>query len=829
MPSTRPFSLPAITLPSVRGKARPTISTSRLTAQKTKTLLGIIPNRAPRPLRSKAASPSGKASASAPQSLVPSRCSCASNRCISTARWKPSAISSFPQLVLEHRPVVHHEVHVLQFRHFFQRIAGNRDDIRVRSRRHHSDLAFHVQQFARARRRRLNRVHWRHSETHQAFELLRQRFRPRNPAHVRFVHDFQMRRERFLEGNLMHRRARPVALPRRRVRIRPVVVVRRKRRAIPRSLPLHLRDLLVRDFQPMLDGIASSIQCALQSNSVVRMARHFPLPAVRFVHDRFQFFNRQRRLRHQVPLLVHPRAVRHVHLDPVRSVLQLLPRGFPRFHRPIHKLRAFGHVQFRRVIFQVVSGRRGNRPRRAEKPRPRNGPFFDRLLDFHVSVTRALRLQIAQRRESLLQRAPRRKRRSRRPQRDARFQDVDVVPALLRIFSPQKNVRVRIDQSRQHRRRREVNDFRARGDLRAAVRNSLDALAAHKNQLIFLRGIARSVNQRSCPNHRQRRGARRGTLRSQRAAPREQCAKHGQNYSFHGPPLSSARSLPQTCLPLQGSSSPHAARHSRNKSALDRAVTLNFPADSPASGCTRVRAPTASAESPRCHPRPAPRFRPSSNQSFADMTCTYRKSPRECAETLPPRIPAAFSRLLRRMPRTRFAESSTRARKTRRPCIVFRRPLPAAAPPTAAAPRTLDKLAAFRAWVAPPSAPRRTRRTAPKSPATKTVRTRSLPAPEVRRSASTRSTARSTHPPAIPLSPARLRRARSVRVSRPPRENSCSREARPSHRTLRAALQIAALVPRRRPSARSSRAGFSENSQCACRTAVFPLRKDLQR
>ena len=104
----------------------------------------------------------------------------------------------------------------------------------------------------------------------------------------------------------------------------------------------------------MLDGIASAIERALHSNPVVGVARDFFLPAMRLVHNGLQLFHCQRRLRHQVSLLVHPRPVRHVHLDPVRAVLQLLARRLARLDGTIHNLRALGHLQFRRIAFQVV-------------------------------------------------------------------------------------------------------------------------------------------------------------------------------------------------------------------------------------------------------------------------------------------------------------------------------------------------------------------------------------------------------------------------------------------------------------------------------------------
>src|SRR6267154_402499 len=134
----------------------------------------------------------------------------------------------------------------------------------------------------------------------------------------------------------MGRRARSVAFSSRRVRGSPVAVVRRNRRAIPGSLLGHLRDLRVRYFQSVLDGIAPAIQSTLQSDSVVRMTRNFFLPPVRFVDDGLQLFHRQRGLRNQIPLFVHPGTMGHINLDPVRPMLQLLAGGFAGFYWAVY-------------------------------------------------------------------------------------------------------------------------------------------------------------------------------------------------------------------------------------------------------------------------------------------------------------------------------------------------------------------------------------------------------------------------------------------------------------------------------------------------------------
>src|SRR5216684_3242247 len=476
-----------------------------------KTPPGITRSPRPPPPKSRTASPSGKACASTYDQIL----------------------KLFRNLVLEHRAVLHHKSHLLQNAHVLQRVSRHGHNIRKRARRHHADLAFHVQHFRRSRSRGLDRVHRRHSKPNHALEFLRNRLGPRHPAHVRAKHNLQVRVQRFLEAHFMHRGARAVALSSRRIRGRPIAVIRRNRRAIPRALPRHLRDLRVRNLQPVLDRIATAIERALQSDSIVRMARHFLPPPVRLIHHGLQLFQRQGRLRNQIPLLVHPRAMRHVHLDPIRAMLELLPRGLACLHRTVDKLRAFRHLQFRRVTFQVVAARRGNRARGSKNPRPRNRSFLNRLLDLDVAVSCALRFQIAQRCESLLQRPPARKRRARRAQRNPRLQNVFVIAALRGIFSQRKNGLVQTNSPGSNGSRREIDHRSARRNLRRTIRHFFDPLAAHKNQLVLPRRSARSINQRARADDRDALRRPGGSLRANCVRNKHQ-RKNRQNYAlFH--------------------------------------------------------------------------------------------------------------------------------------------------------------------------------------------------------------------------------------------------------------------------------------------------------
>ena len=93
--------------------------------------------------------------------------------------------------------------------------------------------------------------------------------------------------------------------------------------------------------------VASAIQGALQADAVVGVASYLLAPAVSFVHDRLQFFNRQSGLGNQFAILSHPGAMRHVNLDPVGAVVKLFACRLARFDRTVDDLRALGHRRVR--------------------------------------------------------------------------------------------------------------------------------------------------------------------------------------------------------------------------------------------------------------------------------------------------------------------------------------------------------------------------------------------------------------------------------------------------------------------------------------------------
>ena len=89
---------------------------------------------------------------------------------------------------------------------------------------------------------------------------------------------------------------------------------------------------------------------------------------------------------------------------------------------------------------------------------PGNASLIDGLLDADVAVSRALGLDVADGRESLLQRSSGGDGGPRRAKREAVLQQLRVVAAFGRILALQKDVRMRIDQPRHHGHAGEVDD-----------------------------------------------------------------------------------------------------------------------------------------------------------------------------------------------------------------------------------------------------------------------------------------------------------------------------------------------------------------------------------
>src|SRR5207302_4038749 len=196
----------------------------------------------------------------------------------------------------------------------------------------------------------------------------------------------------------------------------------------------------------------------------------------------------------QVALFVEPRAMRHVDLDPVRAMIELLARGLARLDRTVDQLRAFRHSDLRRVSLQVVAAGGGDGARGGEDARSGNASLVDGLLDADVAVSRTLGLDVADGGESLLQRAARRNGGPRRAIRERILQQLHVITTLGRVFTLQKNVRVRIDQAGHHGHAGEVDDVRAVRDSRGRA-DALDAIAADDEDLILFRRIGTAVDE----------------------------------------------------------------------------------------------------------------------------------------------------------------------------------------------------------------------------------------------------------------------------------------------------------------------------------------------
>src|SRR5439155_18610649 len=213
--------------------------------------------------------------------------------------------------------------------------------------------------------------------------------------------------QRLLKRDAMDGDALAVAHPGRCVGRIVIVIVDRQRGYVPRALFDHLRDLRVGELETMLNGVTTAIQGSLQARPVIGVAGDLAAPSVRLVHDGLELLDRQGGLRNERTLLIDPRPVRHVHLDPVRAVIQLLARRLARLDGAIDQLRPLRHLELGRIPFQHVATARRDRARRYEHARARNVALVDRLLDADVAISRALGFDIANRREALFQRTPR--------------------------------------------------------------------------------------------------------------------------------------------------------------------------------------------------------------------------------------------------------------------------------------------------------------------------------------------------------------------------------------------------------------------------------------
>src|SRR4051794_16984606 len=98
----------------------------------------------------------------------------------------------------------------------------------------------------------------------------------------------------------------------------------------------------------------------MQALATVGVACHLVSPAVRFVADGLDLLNGQRGLRDQLAVLVGPGPMRHIDLDPVSAVIELLACSLARLDRAVDDLHAFGYGDLGSIAFQRIAASRRN-------------------------------------------------------------------------------------------------------------------------------------------------------------------------------------------------------------------------------------------------------------------------------------------------------------------------------------------------------------------------------------------------------------------------------------------------------------------------------------
>ena len=131
-------------------------------------------------------------------------------------------------------------------------------------------------------------------------------------------------------------------------------------------------------------------------------------------------------------------------------MIQLLARGLARLDGAVDQLCSFRHHELGRIPFQHVATGRRDRARRYEHSRARNVALVDRLFDADVAISRALGLDIANRREPLFQRTPRCHDRARCAVGGRELQQLHIVAAGRRYLALQEDMSVTIDETRKN-------------------------------------------------------------------------------------------------------------------------------------------------------------------------------------------------------------------------------------------------------------------------------------------------------------------------------------------------------------------------------------------
>src|SRR5712691_7768815 len=194
----------------------------------------------------------------------------------------------------------------------------------------------------------------------------------------------------------------------------------------------------------MLKGIASAVECTLQSLAVIDVACNFFLPAMDFIHYGLEFFHRKSRLGNQIALLVEPGAMGHVDLDPIHPVIQLLAGRLAGLDGTVNDLDPFGQgaFNFRGIAFERIPAGSRDGPARSKDAGTGNISLFYGSLDIDITVSCAFSFHIANGGKTLLQSAARRNRGTGGAVGQSILQELHVITAFGGVLSLQKNVSV---------------------------------------------------------------------------------------------------------------------------------------------------------------------------------------------------------------------------------------------------------------------------------------------------------------------------------------------------------------------------------------------------
>ena len=213
-------------------------------------------------------------------------------------------------------------------------------------------------------------------------------------------------------------------------------------------------------------------------------------------------------------------------LEPVGAVLHLLAHREPRVVDAVHRLHAVGQLELPVVGGDRIHAGRGHRARRGEHPGTGDLTAIDRVLDVDIGIHRAFGLEIANRREAVLEREPRVTRGEDRTIWGRLLEELVFV--LLRgDVALEQQVRVRVDHAGQHRHLAEIDDAGV-GCLPLDLRqgsHGLDAVLFNQNADVGLHLRRAAVDQSTGLDEdrlRRRLGAKR--RRAQRKSERRERA-----------------------------------------------------------------------------------------------------------------------------------------------------------------------------------------------------------------------------------------------------------------------------------------------------------------